>query len=112
MILVPIRTGRGGNEREHWRARHRRVKTERAAIGWQLYALPDSDRPATPCVVTLTRVAPSNGLDDDNLVGALKAVRDQVAEWLVVDDKLTAIVRYEYRQKRGPWGVEITFETD
>ena len=58
-------------------------------------------------MVTLTRIAPSNGLDDDNLAGALKAVRDEVAAWLGVDDKDRATVRYEYEQERGPWDVRI-----
>lgn len=106
MIQVPIRTVPGMNAREHWRARSRRVKTERTAIAW---ALTGQTKPQLPCVVTLTRVAPSNGLDDDNLAGALKAVRDQVAEWLGVDDKRRDVVRYTYEQRRGPWGVEVAF---
>jgi hypothetical protein len=66
-------------------------------------------KPSLPLIVTLTRVAPSNGLDDDNLAGALKGVRDAVAEWLGVDDRDRATVRYEYEQRRGPWGVEISW---
>lgn len=106
MILVPIKTGRGMNSREHWTARTRRVKAERHAVAW---ALSGASRPELPCIVTLTRLAPSNGLDDDNLAGSLKAVRDQVAEWLGVDDRRREIVRYEYEQRRAPWGVEITY---
>lgn len=106
MIAVPIRTVPGLNAREHWRARARRVRSERLAAGLVLNRQP---RPPIPCTVRLTRVAPSNGLDDDNLAGALKAVRDQVAEWLGVDDKDHASVRYVYAQRRGPWTVEIEF---
>lgn len=65
------------------------------------------EKPATPLVVTLTRVAPSNGMDDDGLVSALKSVRDQFAVWIGVNDKHRNIVRYEYNQRRGPWSVEI-----
>lgn len=49
----------------------------------------------------LTRVAPSNGLDDDNLTAALKGVRDQIAQWLGVDDRKRTVVRYRYAQRRG-----------
>jgi hypothetical protein len=104
VIVVPIRTGRGQNSREHHMARARRVRSERNAVGWSLRA---AARPIPPCTVLLTRIAPSQGLDDDNLSGSLKAARDAVAEWLGVDDRHTEIVRYRYAQERGPWAVRI-----
>jgi hypothetical protein len=94
------------NAREHWRARSGRVKKEREATAW---VLSRQQKPAIPCSVLLTRVAPSNGLDDDNLTGALKGVRDEVAKWLGVDDRRSMTVRYRYAQMRGPWGVRIAF---
>lgn len=106
MILIPIRTGRGQNDRGHWRTKHRRTKGQLGAVGLVLNTKP---KPAVPCSVLLTRVAPSNGLDDDNLTGALKAVRDAVAAWLGVDDRHRDQVRYRYAQERGPWGVRIEF---
>lgn len=105
-IEIPLRTGSGLNGREHPMARSRRVKAERDCVHWMLLGKP---RPELPCVVTLTRVAPSAGLDDDNLVGSLKAVRDQVAAWLGVDDRDRQTVRYRYEQARGPWAVQIAF---
>jgi hypothetical protein len=105
MIRVDhLKTTPGMNVREHYMARSRRVKLERETTGW---ALKGSEKPALPCTVTLTRTAPSEGLDDDNLAGALKGVRDAVAEWLGVDDKRTDVVRYVYAQRRGQWGVEV-----
>lgn len=65
-------------------------------------------RPAFPCVVLLTRVAPSSGLDDDNLSGSLKAIRDAMAEWLGLDDR-DPRVGWRYAQRRGPWAVEVSF---
>lgn len=106
MIRVEIRTVPGMNVREHWRARAKRVKAERTATAWRLAG---KARPELPCTVRLTRVAPSAGVDDDNLTGALKGVRDQVAAWLGVDDKHRGLVRYVYEQRRGPWAVEIEF---
>jgi hypothetical protein len=87
-------------------ARHRRVKYEKSAVAWAL-SLSRLPKPALPCVVTLTRIAPSDGLDDDNLAGSMKGCRDAVASWIGVDDKHTDIVRYEYAQERGPWAVRI-----
>lgn len=107
MILVPIRTGRGLNDRDGWRKRLRRVRSEKDATAWMLIK---ARRPALPCTVQLTRVAPSSGLDDDNLAGSLKAIRDAVATWLRVDDAKREVVRYAYVQRRGPWGVEIEFK--
>lgn len=106
IVTIPLRTGGGLNGREHHFARARRVASERS---WTQYALFNNKRPRLPCSVTLTRIAPSNGMDDDNLVGALKAVRDQVAAWLGVDDKRSQVVAYRYAQDRGPWGVRIEF---
>ena len=108
MIHIPdFRTGRGLNAREHHYARARRVRSERDITAW---ALRKAAKPTPPLVVTLTRIAPSNGVDDDNLCGSLKACRDQVAAWLGVDDKRRDVVRYEYSQRRGPWAVEIKWE--
>ncbi len=107
MITIPLRTVPGINAREHWRTHAGRVKKEREAVAW---VLAGKLRPPIPCSVRLTRVSPGYvAMDDDNLPGALKAVRDQVAEWLGVDDRDRSQVRYVYDQKRGPWGITIEF---
>lgn len=107
MIEVPIRTVPGLNAREHWRPRARRVKAERQAVAW---VLKTQQRPTLPCSVLLTRCGPSNGLDDDNLAGSMKAVRDEIASWLGVDDRKRDIVRYRYAQRRAAkWSVCVEF---
>lgn len=108
MIEIPLRTVSALNCREHWRARARRVRNEREVVAWWLAGW--KKKPSTPCVIRLTRIAPSNGLDDDNLCGSLKGVRDQVAQWLGVDDKRSELVKYVYAQERGPWAVRIQVE--
>jgi len=105
VIIVPLRTN-GSNAREDWKTRAGRVKRERKAVGWMLTT---AQRPPIPCTVLLTRSAQSNGLDDDNLRAALKGVRDEVAQWLGVDDRDASRVRYLYAQVRGTWGVHIAF---
>lgn len=105
-LHVPMRTGRGQNDRGHWRTKHRNNLAEQEVIAWELRRMP---KPPIPCSCLLTRFAPSNGLDDDNLTGALKNTRDAVAKWLGVDDGLRDVVRYRYAQVRGPWGVRVEF---
>lgn len=107
MISIPMRTVSGMNAREHWRKRAKRVKAERELVGWYLGMGKLQKR--LPCVVTLTRVGPTNGLDPfDNLPSSLKGAVDQIAEWLGVDDRKDDRVRYVCRQERGPkWLVKI-----
>lgn len=97
---------RGGmNSRDaHWGRRHKRVAEERDLVSWALVGKP---KPATPCRIQIVRIAPSNGLDDDNLASACKGVRDALAQWMGVDDRRRDLVRYSYDQLRGPWGVRI-----
>ena len=104
-VDLPLRLGRGMNGREHHFTRARRVRAERHAVGIVL-ACERHNRPQLPCTVTLTRIAPSEGLDGDNLQGSLKAVRDAVAGWFGIDDK-SPLIEWEYAQRKGPWAVEI-----
>lgn len=111
MLTVAMRTHRGMNDREHPMVRHRRVKREKETAGWELARYAGRHgRPEIPCTVLLTRLGPSPGLDDDNLVGSLKSTRDAVAHWLGVNDKDRETVRYLYAQAWAPaWGVRIEF---
>lgn len=93
---VPIKTASTSNLREHWRARHRRTDTQKKATRYR--CPPWHGGPLL--VVRLTRIAPRR-LDDDNLRGALKSVRDGVATWLRVDDA-SPLVLWEYAQETGP----------
>jgi len=62
-----------------------------------------------PAVVTITRVGPRR-VDDDNLGGMAKTVRDEVARLMGVDDG-DARVAWLYRQSPGPYGVRISIQT-
>jgi hypothetical protein len=113
-LELPIRTVSETNQREHWAKRHRRRADQRGATRLLLHRC---SRPALPVRITLTRVAPRK-LDDDNLRGALKAVRDGVADWLELDDADERI-EWCYAQRRaerprvGPshYAVEVTWES-
>lgn len=117
-VTIRMRTVSEANAHEHWRARQKRAKAQRWMVGmvlmpkWRAWLLECVD--ATPFVtllgadipfpmrVTLTRIAPRM-LDSDNAVGALKHVRDGVAEVLGVDDG-DPRVTWEYAQRRGKVG--------
>lgn len=104
-VTIPIKTVSETNQREHWASRHRRRKSQRWAAWCHTPGHP------VPCVVTLTRVAPRS-LDDDNLRGALKAVRDGIADRLGVDDA-DPRVEWRYGQRKGEprqYGVEVELE--
>lgn len=101
LVEIPLKTGRGLNSREHHMARARRVSDEKAVVRMALATRADW-RPRGRCwTVTLTRVAPSKGLDGDNLQGALKAVRDAVADVLGIDDGSSDIT-WRYAQETAP----------
>lgn len=86
----------------HWRKKSRIVKALRSNAAAILF-FASKYPPMLPCIIYLTRIAPSNGLDGDNLQGALKPVRDGVADYLQVDDG-SPLVTWEYAQERGPKG--------
>lgn len=105
-ILLPIKTVSTLNAREHWSKRARRAKDQRRATF--LTVAREARATPLPVVVTLERLAPSNGLDGDNLQGAMKSVRDGIADCYGVDDRDERIEwRYSQRKARE-YGVSIT----
>lgn len=103
--LIPLKTVNGQNAREHWQQRRRRVKLERDATAFVVKPFP------VPCIVRLIRISPGT-LDDDNLAGALKSVRDEVAKICGVDDKPSGPITWVYAQERckpKQFGVRVEF---
>ena len=108
-VSIPIRTVSELNAREHHMARHRRRQREKRAVYLPVLAALRKHGVAVPCSVMLTRVAPSNGLDQDNLVSSMKATVDAIAAALGVDDR-SPQVAWSYDQRRGKprqWAVEV-----
>jgi len=89
-VWLPIQTVSESNGRDHWRVKAKRAKRQRHAAR---LLTPQADLPA---VVRLTRLSRSR-LDDDNLRGALKAVRDGVADAFGIQDNDPRLA-WEYAQ--------------
>lgn len=72
------------------------------------YCLHDKSIPPPPLTVTITRIGPRK-LDDDNLEGACKYVRDQIARKVGIDDGSDQYT-WLYGQRKGKpgeYGVEV-----
>lgn len=107
-VWLSTRSGRGQNSRGHWSKTAKRAKAEHELAHTAVIAAFRGFRP-TSATVTLTRCAPGRGLDDDNLVGSMKAFRDGVASAIGIDDA-DHRVKYQYAQQkagRANWGVRI-----
>jgi len=107
-LTIPIKTISEANGREHWSSKARRAKAQREAARWTLAT---AKKPELPATVTLVRLAPGK-LDDDNLAGAFKAIRDGVADAIGVDD---GDPRYTWRyaqEKAKTYSVRIKIETN
>lgn len=83
-LEIPIYIPSMANARLHWSARSREVKRQRD-ITAVMFRANVRTKPCPPCTITLTRRGPRK-MDDDNLISSFKAVRDQLAKEMGVDD--------------------------
>lgn len=110
-IAIPMRLGAALNARVHWTARAKRAKTERAVVRAAMVCNRIFGQPA-PSTCTLVRIAP-RALDDDNLAGAFKSIRDEVAAFFEVDDGPKGPIAWRYEQRKGApkqYGIEISLQ--
>lgn len=92
------------NSREHWSAKAREVEHQRAAVR---LAFEGVALPTKPTRVLIVREGPVL-LDTDNAVAACKAVRDEIAALLGVDDGPKGPVTWVVEQLRErAYGVRI-----
>ena len=105
------------NLREHWTVRHSRTQGQRKMVAlhmktqgreWLAHArrILGNERMRVGCI--LTRVAPRQ-LDSDNLQAAFKAIRDEVAAQVGIDDGSDRW-HWEYHQRKGAPGVEVVLQ--
>ncbi len=78
---LPIRIVSELNNTDYWRKKYARKKIIQLQI-WNVMRTLELPELNVPCEVTLTRIAPRS-LDEDNLIGAMKSVRDSVASQLI-----------------------------
>lgn len=105
---VPVRLVSLLNAREHWATKARRARKQReaarmCALSCTLFAeIAPAIAGGAPLVVTITRIAPRQ-LDDDNLAGSAKHVRDGIADALGIDDGDERVQwRYAQAKERHP----------
>lgn len=99
----------------HWRGPARERKRVRELVAAALLAHVGRVCPlAFPLVVTVTRVAPSGGLDEwDGLPASTKPAVDETASWLGLRNDRDPRVRWVPAQRRGApkfYAVEIRIE--
>lgn len=95
-IIMPIKVISEANNRDHWTARSKRrvAQQKEFLVYWRKAKLTIK----TPCRVIFTRFG-ARLLDDDNLAGAFKFVRDQFAREIGIDDG-SDLLKFEYRQEK------------
>lgn len=112
-VMASIRTVSAANAREHWAVKAKRNKTERTAIRAYFGSCPPSLRLTDEnLIVSLTRFG-KRLLDDDNLAGSFKAIRDEVAACLGRDDGPKSGIRWVYSQQTAKdYWIEIEVKED
>lgn len=115
IFAIPMKLPSAANLREHWRTRANRVKAQRNAVALamktrraallEMYAALARGHELH---IILLRVS-ARLLDDDNLGGAFKAVRDEVAKQLGAHDGPKGPLRFETKQEQlsGKGGLVI-----
>ncbi len=95
----PLRVLSEANQHEHWSKKNKRkvAQQNETAAMWRFHVGQKSIK--LPCAITFTKFGPTL-LDSDNLQGAFKHVRDEVARQLGVDDGDTTKVVYRAQQKK------------
>ncbi len=102
---IPVRIVSEANQREHWRTKAKRARMQRR--GTDLYAFNNISRNNRDdiqkhgAIIIFTRIA-FQLMDDDNLAGAFKAVRDGVCDALDMNDGPKSGLTFRYTQEQGP----------
>lgn len=114
-VSIPMQILSEKNVRDSWQVRAHRVKQQRETVTWHLRAAAAKAKfrvaPDARVVVTLTRVAPYQILDSDNLAMSMSGPRDATSKWLGRDDADSPILEWRYAQRKGkPYAVEVRVE--
>ena len=100
---VPIRLVSEANQRDHWRVRNARKKSQQFVTSIMLSSIREKLVQVGgewPLDIVLTRVGPRK-MDKDNNAGSFKHVQDAIAKWFGFDDGDETKVRWHYEQAIG-----------
>lgn len=108
LVLLPVRVVSEANQREHWAAKYRRKRDQQTAVRRRFDTIPERfDHWTPPFEIKLTRLG-GRSLDTDNLAGAFKHVRDELARVLGINDGNGLHATWSYAQSPGgPVGIAI-----
>lgn len=107
-MWFPIIVVSEANQRVHWTTRYRRFKHQAVTLRSMVAGI---KLPALPVCITLTR-HDARLLDTDNLGGAFKSVRDELARIYGVDDAPDGKITWAYAQVKNTKakGISVWFE--
>lgn len=77
---IPMKVRSEANERGHWRTKAKRVREQKHSVRLMLDSIGRDIARDTITDVRFVRLG-KRLLDDDNLAGGFKAIRDAVGEW-------------------------------
>lgn len=103
MLILPLKVISEANAMSrrgapgHWREKLKRKHAQQQEVMVEMSNAMLGRRVNLPCLVTLTRIGPKK-LDKDNLANSFKAVQDQVAKSLGVDDGDESKIDWKYDQ--------------
>lgn len=97
-IEAPIKVISEANSRGHWAKGYKRGAGQRIEMQYYWRQALKGRKVSPPCTVRLTRIACGVELDDDNLRRAFKAIRDQIAAEIGIDDG-SKLILFEYDQE-------------
>ncbi len=99
-LTLPLKTVNPLNgPHGHWSRTAARRRAERMTVALVLRSQVRGI--ALPVTITLTRIAPSSGLDFDGLTASQKSVRDAVTDALGLKDDNDPRLTWVYRQERS-----------
>lgn len=112
---APIRTVSELNCREHPVIRRKRKRAQKHETKIEmLHAMGIRRTFKLPLVIHLHRIGPQLLDEGDNLSAAFKAIRDEIAGIIGVDDHPGSLIRFEYSQERAGarrYSVKVTIQT-
>jgi hypothetical protein len=104
VVSIPIRLRSVLNGSHcHWRVVARERSSQRAIVRWTLLT---QQRIEGPWEVTIVRQSRGT-LDSDNLQASCKSIRDEIADWIGVDDSSAQITWIYKQEKCRGYGVRI-----